>query len=82
MGGEGGGLGREKKNGRRRRYKNLIFIRGPQYIHRLTDKYAVMYIRQLNDEYRGLYSSVPSTFLDFGTEEYSSIIFLSIKEYN
>jgi hypothetical protein len=40
-----------------------------------------MYICWLTDEYRGLYSSVSSTFLSFGIEEYSSVIFFGIEEY-
>jgi hypothetical protein len=40
-----------------------------------------MYIHRLTEEYSGLYSSVPSTFLSLGTEEFSSVILLSIEEY-
>jgi hypothetical protein len=43
--------------------------------------HAVMYICWLTDEYRGLYSSMPITFLSFGIEEYSSVIFFDIEKY-
>jgi hypothetical protein len=53
----------------RRRVQNLTFVGYPRYIHRLTD------------EYTSLRSSMPGIFLDFGTEEYSSIIFLVTEEH-
>jgi hypothetical protein len=40
-----------------------------------------MYIHRLTNEYSGLYYSVLSTFLGLGTEEFSSVIFLSLEEY-
>jgi hypothetical protein len=42
------------------------------------------YLRRLppvTDKYTGLYSSVSGIFLGFGTEEYSSVIFLGTEEY-
>jgi hypothetical protein len=60
---------------------NFEIHRGAPYIRRLTDECTTTYICWLTDEYSGLYSSVPSTFLNFGTEEFSSIIFLSTEEY-
>jgi hypothetical protein len=33
------------------------------------------------DEYSGLHSSVLINFIGFGIDEYSSVIFLSTKEY-
>jgi hypothetical protein len=40
-----------------------------RYVRRLTDKYMWQYISQLPDKHTGLYSSVPITFLGFGTEK-------------
>jgi hypothetical protein len=54
--------------------------RGPT-IHSSVDECTVTHMRRLINEYSGLYFSVPSTFLDFGTKEFSSVIFLGTKEY-
>jgi hypothetical protein len=51
-------------------YEFLNFVGGPPYIRRLIDLYY------------HIYSSVPGIFLGFGTEEYSSVIFLGTEEYN
>jgi hypothetical protein len=40
-----------------------------------------MHIHRLTEEYSELYSSVPSTFLSLGTEEFSSVILLGTEEY-
>jgi hypothetical protein len=60
---------RRREGVKARRYANLTFVGGSTYIHRLTG------------EYSGLYSSVSSTFLGFGTEKSSSVIFLRTEKY-
>jgi hypothetical protein len=50
-------------------------------ICRLTNECTATYICQLTNEYSGLHSSVPNSFINFGTKEYSSVIFLGTEEY-
>jgi hypothetical protein len=51
------------------------------YIHRLTNEYTATCIHRLIDECTGLYSWVDAIFLDSGTVEYITVIFLGTEEY-
>jgi hypothetical protein len=51
------------------------------HIHRLTDKYTIMYICRLTDECTRLYSSVEAIFLGSCTEGYIIVILLGTEEY-
>jgi hypothetical protein len=62
-------------------FENFTFGGGATYNHWSTDECTTTYIHLLANKYSGLYSLVLSTFLGFGTEEYSSVLLLSTEEY-